>query len=112
MKTVLGWAGLKLGKKYATPIFDGATLDQINAYTDEAGIPRFGHTYLYDGGTGRVLINLQRLGLSICLKLGHMVDDKMHARSIGPYSLITQQPLGGKATIWWTAFWGDGSLGP
>ncbi|MDO6605024.1 DNA-directed RNA polymerase subunit beta [Arenibacter palladensis] len=96
-ETVLGWAGLKLGKKYATPIFDGATLDEINAYTDEAGIPRFGHTYLYDGGTGQRFDQPATVGVIYMLKLGHMVDDKMHARSIGPYSLITQQPLGGKA---------------
>ncbi|WP_281540825.1 DNA-directed RNA polymerase subunit beta [Maribacter aestuarii] len=96
-ETVLGWAGLKLGKKYATPIFDGATLDQINEYTDEAGIPRFGHTYLYDGGTGQRFDQPATVGVIYMLKLGHMVDDKMHARSIGPYSLITQQPLGGKA---------------
>ncbi len=96
-ETVLGWAGLKLGKKYATPIFDGATIDQINAYTDEAGIPRFGHTYLFDGGTGQRFDQPATVGVIYMLKLGHMVDDKMHARSIGPYSLITQQPLGGKA---------------
>jgi DNA-directed RNA polymerase subunit beta len=96
-ETVLGWAGLKLGKKYATPIFDGATLDEINAYTDEAGIPRFGHTYLHDGGTGQRFDQPATVGVIYMLKLGHMVDDKMHARSIGPYSLITQQPLGGKA---------------
>ncbi|TVZ15114.1 DNA-directed RNA polymerase subunit beta [Maribacter sp. MAR_2009_72] len=96
-ETVLGWAGLKLGKKFATPIFDGATLDEINAYTDEAGIPRFGHTYLYDGGTGQRFDQPATVGVIYMLKLGHMVDDKMHARSIGPYSLITQQPLGGKA---------------
>ena len=96
-ETVLGWAGQKLGKKYATPIFDGATLDQINSYTDEAGIPRFGHTYLYDGGTGKRFDQPATVGVIYMLKLGHMVDDKMHARSIGPYSLITQQPLGGKA---------------
>ena len=96
-ETVLGWAGLKLGKKFGTPIFDGATLDQINGYTDEAGIPRFGHTYLYDGGTGQRFDQPATVGVIYMLKLGHMVDDKMHARSIGPYSLITQQPLGGKA---------------
>ena len=96
-ETVLGWAGLKLGKKYATPIFDGATLEQINEYTDEAGIPRFGHTYLHDGGTGKRFDQPATVGVIYMLKLGHMVDDKMHARSIGPYSLITQQPLGGKA---------------
>ena len=96
-ETVLGWAGQKLGKKFATPIFDGATLDQINGFTDEAGIPRFGHTYLYDGGTGERFHQPATVGVIYMLKLGHMVDDKMHARSIGPYSLITQQPLGGKA---------------
>ena len=96
-ETVLGWAGLKLGRKYGTPIFDGATLDQINALTDEAGVPRFGHTYLYDGGTGQRFDQPATVGVIYMLKLGHMVDDKMHARSIGPYSLITQQPLGGKA---------------
>jgi len=96
-ETVLGWAGLKLGRKFATPIFDGATIDQINEFTDEAGIPRFGHTYLYDGGTGQRFDQPATVGVIYMLKLGHMVDDKMHARSIGPYSLITQQPLGGKA---------------
>ncbi|MDI9309982.1 MAG: DNA-directed RNA polymerase subunit beta [Limnohabitans sp.] len=96
-ETVLGWAGKKLGRKYATPIFDGASLDQINALTDEAGVPRFGHTYLYDGGTGERFHQPATVGVIYMLKLGHMVDDKMHARSIGPYSLITQQPLGGKA---------------
>ena len=96
-ETVLGWAGQKLGRKYATPIFDGASLDEINALTDEAGIPRFGHTYLYDGGTGDRFDQPATVGVIYMLKLGHMVDDKMHARSIGPYSLITQQPLGGKA---------------
>ncbi len=96
-ETVLGWAGQDLGRTYATPIFDGATLDQINELTDEAGIPRFGHTYLYDGGTGDRFDQAATVGVIYMLKLGHMVDDKMHARSIGPYSLITQQPLGGKA---------------
>tara|TARA_B110000090_G_scaffold141394_1_gene155431 strand:- start:5134 stop:7008 length:1875 start_codon:yes stop_codon:yes gene_type:complete len=96
-ETVLGWAGQKLDRKYATPIFDGATLDQINSYTDEAGIPRFGHTYLYDGGTGERFDQPATVGIIYMIKLGHMIDDKMHARSIGPYSLITQQPLGGKA---------------
>ena len=96
-ETVLGWAGQDLGRTYATPIFDGATLDQINGFTDEAGIPRFGHTYLYDGGTGKRFDQAATVGVIYMLKLGHMVDDKMHARSIGPYSLITQQPLGGKA---------------
>jgi len=96
-ETVLGWAGQNLGKKFATPIFDGATLDEINSYTDKAGVPRFGHTYLYDGGTGERFDQAATVGVIYMLKLGHMVDDKMHARSIGPYSLITQQPLGGKA---------------
>ncbi|CAM4026070.1 MULTISPECIES: DNA-directed RNA polymerase subunit beta [Flavobacterium] len=96
-ETVLGWAGQNLGRKFATPIFDGASLDQINELTDEAGIPRFGHTYLYDGGTGERFHQAATVGVIYMLKLGHMVDDKMHARSIGPYSLITQQPLGGKA---------------
>ena len=96
-ETVLGWAGQDLGRTYATPIFDGATLNQINELTDEAGIPRFGHTYLYDGGTGDRFDQAATVGVIYMLKLGHMVDDKMHARSIGPYSLITQQPLGGKA---------------
>ncbi|WP_026976496.1 DNA-directed RNA polymerase subunit beta [Flavobacterium tegetincola] len=96
-ETVLGWAGMNLGRTFATPIFDGASLDQINELTDEAGIPRFGHTYLYDGGTGERFHQRATVGVIYMLKLGHMVDDKMHARSIGPYSLITQQPLGGKA---------------
>ena len=96
-ETVLGWAGLKLDKKYSTPIFDGATLDEINNITDEASLPRFGHTYLYDGGTGQKFDQPATVGVIYMLKLGHMVDDKMHSRSIGPYSLITQQPLGGKA---------------
>jgi DNA-directed RNA polymerase subunit beta len=96
-ETVLGWAGQKLGKKFATPIFDGATLDQINELTEEAQVPLFGHTYLYDGGTGERFDQPATVGVIYMLKLGHMVDDKMHARSIGPYSLITQQPLGGKA---------------
>jgi DNA-directed RNA polymerase subunit beta len=96
-ETVLGWAGKKLNKTFATPIFDGATLDQINGYTDEAGVPLFGSTYLYDGGTGEKFDQPATVGVIYMLKLGHMVDDKMHARSIGPYSLITQQPLGGKA---------------
>lgn len=96
-ETVLGWAGQKLNQKYGTPIFDGATLDQINTLTDQAGVPRFGHTYLYDGGTGERFDQPATVGIIYMLKLGHMVDDKMHARSIGPYSLITQQPLGGKA---------------
>ncbi len=96
-ETVLGWAGRELGEKYATPIFDGASLDDINALTDKAGLPRFGKTYLYDGGTGERFDQPATVGVIYMLKLGHMVEDKMHARSIGPYSLITQQPLGGKA---------------
>nr|MBC8227291.1 DNA-directed RNA polymerase subunit beta [Gammaproteobacteria bacterium] len=96
-ETVLGWAGKKLDKKFSTPIFDGATLDQINELTDKAKLPRFGHTYLYDGGTGKRFDQAATVGVIYMLKLGHMVDDKMHSRSIGPYSLITQQPLGGKA---------------
>ena len=96
-ETVLGWAGQKLGEKYATPIFDGATLAQINEITEKAGVPQYGHTYLYDGGTGERFDQPATVGVIYMLKLGHMVDDKMHARSIGPYSLITQQPLGGKA---------------
>ena len=96
-ETVLGWAGEKLDQKYATPIFDGASLDQINGITDKAGIPRFGHTYLYDGGTGKRFDQRATVGIIYMIKLGHMIEDKMHARSIGPYSLITQQPLGGKA---------------
>ena len=96
-ETVLGWAGQKLDTKYATPIFDGASLDQINVITDSAGVPRFGHTYLYDGGTGKRFDQPATVGIIYMIKLGHMIEDKMHARSIGPYSLITQQPLGGKA---------------
>tara|TARA_B100000674_G_scaffold86817_1_gene60137 strand:+ start:120 stop:3929 length:3810 start_codon:yes stop_codon:yes gene_type:complete len=96
-ETVLGWAGMNLGRKFSTPIFDGATLDEINKLTDEANVPRFGHTYLYDGGTGEKFDQPATVGVIYMLKLGHMVDDKMHSRSIGPYSLITQQPLGGKA---------------
>ncbi|MCG7281130.1 DNA-directed RNA polymerase subunit beta [Chryseobacterium taklimakanense] len=96
-ETVLGWAGKKLGMKFATPIFDGASLDQITEYTDQAGLPKYGNTYLYDGGTGERFTQPATVGVIYMLKLGHMVDDKMHARSIGPYSLITQQPLGGKA---------------
>ena len=96
-ETVLGWAGKNLGRKFSTPIFDGATLDEINKLTDEANVPRFGHTYLYDGGTGEKFDQPATVGVIYMLKLGHMVDDKMHSRSIGPYSLITQQPLGGKA---------------
>ena len=96
-ETVLCWAGLNLGKKFSTPIFDGATIDEINSLTDEAGVPRYGNTYLYDGGTGEKFDQPATVGVIYMLKLGHMVEDKMHSRSIGPYSLITQQPLGGKA---------------
>ena len=96
-ETVLGWAGRELGEKFATPIFDGATLDDLNEWTDKAGVPRYGKTYLYDGGTGDRFDQPATVGVIYMLKLGHMVEDKMHARSIGPYSLITQQPLGGKA---------------
>ena len=96
-ETVLGWAGRELGEKFATPIFDGASLDDLNNWTDKAGLPRYGKTYLYDGGTGERFDQPATVGVIYMLKLGHMVEDKMHARSIGPYSLITQQPLGGKA---------------
>ena len=96
-ETVLGWAGATLGEKFATPIFDGASLDDLNEWTDKAGLPRYGKTYLYDGGTGERFDQPATVGVIYMLKLGHMVEDKMHARSIGPYSLITQQPLGGKA---------------
>ena len=96
-ETVLGWAGMELGLKFSTPIFDGASLDEINEYTDKAGVPRYGKTQLFDGETGEPFHQLATVGVIYMLKLGHMVDDKMHARSIGPYSLITQQPLGGKA---------------
>ncbi|MBO7318304.1 MAG: DNA-directed RNA polymerase subunit beta, partial [Bacteroidales bacterium] len=96
-ETVLGWAGQVLGEKFATPIFDGASLDDLNEWTDKAGLPRYGKTYLYDGGTGDRFDQPATVGVIYMLKLGHMVEDKMHARSIGPYSLITQQPLGGKA---------------
>ena len=96
-EAVLGWAGRSLNVKFATPIFDGATLDDLNEWTDKAGIPRYGKSYLYDGGTGERFDQPATVGVTYFLKLGHMVEDKMHARSIGPYSLITQQPLGGKA---------------
>ena len=96
-ETVLGWAGQKLGLTFSTPIFDGATITQINDYTEEANLPKYGKTYLFDGGTGERFDQPATVGVIYMLKLGHMVDDKMHARSIGPYSLITQQPLGGKA---------------
>jgi DNA-directed RNA polymerase subunit beta len=96
-ETVLGWAGQKLGVKFATPIFDGAELEDLEQWSDKAGLPRYGKCYLYDGGTGDRFDQPATVGVIYMLKLGHMVDDKMHARSIGPYSLITQQPLGGKA---------------
>jgi len=96
-ETVLGWAGQKLGVKFATPIFDGASLEEIYSYLDKAGVPTLGSTYLYDGETGERFDQLTTVGIIYMIKLIHMVDDKMHARSIGPYSLITQQPLGGKA---------------
>ena len=96
-EAVLGWAGKELGVKFATPIFDGCTLDNLNEWTDKAGLPRAGKTQLYDGGTGEAFDQMATVGVTYFMKLGHMVDDKMHARSIGPYSLITQQPLGGKA---------------
>ena len=96
-ETVLGWAGLELGKTYATPIFDGASMEEVATELKEAGLPTYGRTYLYDGLTGQKFDQPVTVGVAYMLKLGHLVDDKMHARSIGPYSLITQQPLGGKA---------------
>ena len=96
-ETVLGWAGKQMDIKFATPIFDGAQLEDLNVWTEKAGIPSYGKTYLYDGGTGERFDQQATVGIIYMLKLGHMVEDKMHARSIGPYSLITQQPLGGKA---------------
>ncbi len=96
-EAVLGWAGKELGVSFATPIFDGCTMESLNEWTDKAGLPRAGKTYLYDGGTGEMFDQPATVGVTYFMKLGHMVDDKMHARSIGPYSLITQQPLGGKA---------------
>jgi DNA-directed RNA polymerase subunit beta len=96
-ETVLGWAGKELDVRFSTPIFDGATIDDLNEWTDKAGVPRYGKTYLIDGGTGEQFDQPATVGVIYMLKLGHMVEDKMHARSIGPYSLITQQPLGGKA---------------
>lgn len=96
-ETVLGWAGEKLGMRYATPIFDGASVSEIDEQITKAGLPKFGHTYLYDGETGERFDQKATVGIIYIIKLHHMVDDKMHARSIGPYSLITQQPLGGKA---------------
>jgi DNA-directed RNA polymerase subunit beta len=96
-ETVLGWAGKELGLNFATPIFDGASLEEITEYTDKAGVPQYGRTALYDGETGEPFDQPATVGVIYMMKLGHMVEDKMHARSIGPYSLITQQPLGGKA---------------
>ena len=96
-ETILGWAGEKLGMKFSTPIFDGASVDEIKNLIDKASLPSFGHTHLYDGETGERFHQKATVGIIYMLKLHHMVDDKMHARSIGPYSLITQQPLGGKA---------------
>jgi DNA-directed RNA polymerase subunit beta len=96
-ETILGWAGEKLGQRYATPIFDGASVKEIEDLINLAGLPDFGHTYLYDGETGERFHQKATVGIIYIIKLHHMVDDKMHARSIGPYSLITQQPLGGKA---------------
>jgi DNA-directed RNA polymerase subunit beta len=96
-ETILAWAGEKLGMKFSTPIFDGASINQIDEYISKAGLPKFGSTYLYDGGSGERFDQPATVGIIYMMKLGHMVDDKMHARSIGPYSLITQQPLGGKA---------------
>jgi len=96
-ETVLGWAGRKLGVKFSTPIFDGATFDEVNGYLEKANLPDYGRSYLYDGQTGDRFDQPTTVGIIYMLKLGHLVDDKMHARSIGPYSLITQQPLGGKA---------------
>ena len=96
-ETILGWAGEKLGMRFSTPIFDGASVDEIKNLIDKAQLPSFGHTYLYDGETGERFHQKATVGIIYMLKLHHMVDDKMHARSIGPYSLITQQPLGGKA---------------
>ncbi len=96
-ETVLGWAGKELGLQFATPIFDGAEPEEIDKYIKEAGLPQYGRTYLYDGGTGERFDQPATVGYIYMIKLHHMIDDKMHARSIGPYSLITQQPLGGKA---------------
>jgi len=96
-ETILGWAAKKLNVSFATPIFDGASVEEIAEYCDKAGIPSMGHTYLYDGETGERFHQKATVGVIYVIKLHHMVDDKMHARSIGPYSLITQQPLGGKA---------------
>jgi DNA-directed RNA polymerase subunit beta len=96
-ETVLGWAGEKMGVKFATPIFDGASQEEIETWIQKAGLPSLGQTYLHDGETGDRFHQQATVGVIYMLKLSHMVDDKMHSRSIGPYSLITQQPLGGKA---------------
>ncbi len=96
-ETVLGWAGEKMGVKFATPIFDGASLGEIESYIEKANLPQYGQAYLHDGETGDRFHQQATVGVIYMLKLSHIVDDKMHARSIGPYSLITQQPLGGKA---------------
>ena len=96
-ETVLGWAGHELNLRFQTPIFDGATLEEVNEFMDKAGLPHNGKCYLRDGETGEVFDQPATVGYVYMLKLHHMIDDKMHARSIGPYSLITQQPLGGKA---------------
>jgi len=96
-ETILGWAGQKLDKRYFTPVFDGASIEDISKEMKEAGLPEYGETYLYDGGTGEKFDQPATVGIIYMLKLSHLIDDKMHARSIGPYSLITQQPLGGKA---------------
>ena len=119
-ETVLGWAGRKLGLKFSTPIFDGASLEEINKYTEQAGLPKYGRTFLRDGGTGEYFDQPATVGVIYMIKLGHMVDDKMHARSIGPYSLITQQPLGGKAQfggqrfgemeVWALESWGAANI--
>jgi DNA-directed RNA polymerase subunit beta len=111
-ETVLGWAGQKLGaRSMLLQFLMVLLLIKSMSFTEEAGIPQFGHTYLYDGGTGQRFDQPATVGVIYMLKLGHMVDDKMHARSIGPYSLITQQPLGGKAQFGGSAFWRNGSLG-
>lgn len=96
-ETVLGWIGFNLGLKFSTPIFEGASIKIINEYAKKANIPKYGYTYLYDGETGEKFDQKITVGMIYLLKLGHMVDDKIHSRSIGPYSLITQQPLGGKS---------------
>ncbi|MDZ7690296.1 MAG: hypothetical protein U5K69_03925 [Balneolaceae bacterium] len=96
-KLILGWAAKKLGVKFASPIFDGATQEEVEGFLEEAGLPKDGRVTLYDGRTGEPMDQKTTVGYIYMLKLNHLIDDKMHARSIGPYSLITQQPLGGKA---------------